>query len=168
MKKSMYSMLSLVTFGMLILSCGGGKEAAEKEAKRKQDSVAAAAAAEKQPVTVNPNTPFSITPPDADYTGDYIDKYPNGVIKFVGNFRFGVRHGHWMAFYDTGIKWSECYYDKGKKHGETIVYFPNGNVQYKGWYKNDMRDSLWLYYDEKGKEIDKHAFREDEETGLVN
>ena len=111
---------------------------------------------------------YLISPPDSDYTGDYIDKYPNGVIKFTGFFRFGERHGQWMAFYDNGIKWSDCFYDKGKKHGATMVYHPNGKLKYSGWYKQDQRDSIWFWYDEKGKELDRHAFRMGVETGLVN
>jgi antitoxin component YwqK of YwqJK toxin-antitoxin module len=164
MKHLLYIAFSLTGFSLLFSSCKSNET--EKQAQLKQDSITAAAT--KKPKTINGTGEFAITPPDADYTGDYVDKYPNGVIKFTGNFRFGERHGHWMAFYDNGIKWSECFYDKGKKHGETIVYFPNGNVQYKGWYKNDLRDSLWIYYDQTGKELDKHAFRNDEETGLVN
>lgn len=111
---------------------------------------------------------YAIAPPDTDYTGDYVDKYPNGVVKFSGFFRFGQRHGQWMAFYENGNMWSECFYDKGKKQGASNVYYGNGKPQYKGWYKNDMRDSLWLFFDTLGKQIDKHAFRNDEETGLVN
>jgi antitoxin component YwqK of YwqJK toxin-antitoxin module len=111
---------------------------------------------------------YMIQPPDPDYTGDYVDKYSNGVIKFTGFFRFGLRHGQWIAFYENGLKWSECFYDKGKKHGATMVYHPNGELKFSGWYKNDLKDSLWFWYDEKGKEIDKHAFRMGEETGLVN
>lgn len=111
---------------------------------------------------------YLIVPPDSDYTGDYVDKYPSGVIKFSGYFRFGKRHGQWLAFYEDGVKWSECFYDKGKKHGASNVYYPNGKLKYSGWYKNDLRDSIWLFFDEQGKEIDKHAFRDDVETGLVN
>jgi antitoxin component YwqK of YwqJK toxin-antitoxin module len=120
------------------------------------------------PVTNLNATSSPITPPDADYTGDYVDKYPNGIIKFTGFFRFGQRHGQWLAFYDNGIKWSECTYDKGKKDGESIVYFPNGNMQYKGWYKNDLQDSIWIYYDINKQEIDRRAFKNGEQTGLVN
>jgi len=49
-----------------------------------------------------------------------------------------------------------------------MVYHPNGKLFYSGWYKNDLKDSLWLYYDTTGKEIDRRAFRNDIETGLVN
>lgn len=117
------------------------------------------------------NSPYSqyiITPPNPDYTGDYVDKYSNGIIKFSGFFRFGQRHGQWMAFYENGIKWSECFYDNGKRHGASTVYYPDGKVQYTGWFKNDQRDSLWFFYDSTGKEVDRRAFRNGEETGLVN
>lgn len=111
---------------------------------------------------------YIIQPPDSDYTGDYVDKYSNGVIRFSGFFRFGQRHGQWMAFYENGVLWSECFYDKGNRHGASKVYYPSGKLQYSGWFKNDKRDSLWFFYDEAGKEIDKRAYRNDEETGLVN
>ena len=131
--------------------------------KLKQDSLQKAENLKKTPYSK-----YLISPPDSDYTGDYIDKYPNGVIKFTGFFRFGERHGQWMAFYENGLKWSECFYDKGKKHGSTMVYHPNGKLFYSGWYKNDLKDSLWFYYDTIGKEVDRRAFKNDIETGLVN
>lgn len=117
---------------------------------------------------VKANNEYFIAPPDTDYTGDYMDRYPNGIIKFNGFFRFGKRHGQWMAFYENGIKWSECFYDKGNRHGASTVFYPNGKVHYKGWFKNDLRDSLWFFYDEEGKEVDRRAFKNDQETGLVN
>ena len=109
-----------------------------------------------------------IAPPNADYTGDYVDKYPNGIIKFTGFYRFGKRHGQWISFYDNGNKWSECFYDNDKRNGQSIVYFPNGNIQYTGWYKKDLKDSIWFFYDINKKEIDKRTYRNGEETGLVN
>jgi len=153
---------SLAGLGLLFTNCKGGETS--KTEVQKADSIKAMENAQM----VKPNSEYIITPPDADYTGDYVDKYPGGIIKVTGFFRFGQRHGQWMYFYDNGIKWSECFYDKGKRHGESIVYFPNGQVQYKGWFKNDLRDSLWFFYDDKGKEVDKRAYRNDEETGLVN
>ncbi|MES2131939.1 MAG: hypothetical protein V4506_06270 [Bacteroidota bacterium] len=163
MNKLMYSVIALAGFSLLFVGCRSNE--VEKDAKRKEDSIKAEAA---KPKENNANSQFATPAPDADYTGDYVDKYPNGIIRASGFFRFGQRHGQWMYFYENGIKWSDCFYDKGKKHGETIVYFPNGQIRQKGWYKNDLRDSLWFYYDESGKEIDKRAFRNNEETGLVN
>ena len=154
----------LVCFAIVSTNCKGGAADAEKI---KQDSLKAIAKTDSLKIS-NELNKYLITPPDPDYTGDYIDKYPNGVIKFTGFFRFGQRHGQWMAFYDNGIKWSECFYDKGLKHGATQVFYPNGNLTYSGWYKKDQKDSLWFWYDEKGKEVDKRAYRMGVETGLVN
>lgn len=154
----------LICFTVLFTSCNTGSTEAEKV---KQDSLRGMSKADSAKIAAELNK-YLIQPPDADYTGDYVDKYPNGVIKFTGFFRFGQRHGQWMAFYENGLKWSECFYDKGIKHGATMVYHPNGQLQYSGWYKNDQKDSLWFFYDEKGKELDRRAFRMGVETGLVN
>ena len=107
---------------------------------------------------------YLIEPPDTNYTGEYLDKYDNGNVKFKGFFRFGKRHGQWMAFYASGLLWSECYYDKGLKHGANNVFYENGKPRYKGWFKNDLRDSLWVFYDESEKEIQKIQFKNDEEV----
>ena len=149
---------------VLFANCKSGSAEAEKV---KQDSLKAISNVDSLKIATELNK-YLITPPDPDYTGDYIDKYPNGVIKFTGFFRFGQRHGQWMAFYDNGLKWSECFYDKGLKHGSTQVFYPNGNLNYSGWYKQDQKDSLWFWYDDKGKEVDRRAYRMGVETGLVN
>lgn len=107
-----------------------------------------------------------IQAPDSDYTGDYIDKYKNGVVKFSGFFRFGKRHGQWLAFYLNGEKWSECFYDKGLKEGYSAVYYPNGKMQYSGWYKNDLKDSVWSFYDTTGVVMTTKYFKNNEE--IVN
>ncbi|MDP3556388.1 MAG: hypothetical protein Q8T03_03375 [Bacteroidota bacterium] len=105
--------------------------------------------------------PLLILPPDSNYTGEYVDKYGNGIIKFKGNFRFGKRHGQWMSFYPNGLAWSELHYDKGLREGPNLTYFENGKLRYSGYYKNDMRDSIWLYYDTIGKVAEKVLFKND-------
>lgn len=109
--------------------------------------------ASQSPEKVNFKSNDLIQPPDSDYTGDYIDRYKNGVIKFRGDFRFGKRHGQWIAFYLNGEKWSECFYNKGAKEGASNIYYPSGKIQMTGWYKNDQADSLWTFYDTLGKVI---------------
>lgn len=154
----------LVCFTFLFSNCKSGVADTEKV---KEDSLKVISKADSLKIATELNK-YLIQPPDPDYTGDYTDKYPSGVIKFTGFFRFGVRHGQWMAFYENGLKWSECFYDKGKKHGATMVFYPNGNLNYSGWYKQDQKDSLWFWYDNKGKEVDRRAYRMGVETGLVN
>jgi antitoxin component YwqK of YwqJK toxin-antitoxin module len=141
------------------LSCKSGGSA-EKE---KEDSLKAQAKLEQARLDKKKN-PYLIEPPDTSYTGEYIDKYDNGNVKFRGWFRFGQRHGQWMAFYANGLLWSECFYDKGLRHGANNVYYENGLPNYKGWYKNDLRDSLWIFYDAYGNEARRAMFKNDEEV----
>jgi len=148
-----------IVISSLVISCKGGEnnDAAKTDSLTnivKKDSVQS----EKK------KNPFLIEPPDTAYTGDYIDKYENGNTKFRGFYRFGKRHGQWMAFYADGKLWSEAFYDKGIRQGASNTYYENGKLRYKGWYKNDLRDSVWVFYDETGKEVQKLKFKNDEEV----
>jgi antitoxin component YwqK of YwqJK toxin-antitoxin module len=143
----------------LFISCGGSPS---EEKKAKEDSIRSAEKLAKHLEEKKKNV-YLIEPPDTSYTGDYVDKYENGNTKFKGSFRFGKRHGQWMAFYANGILWSECFYAKGLRQGANNVYFENGNPRYRGWYKKDMRDSVWVFYDEQGKIVRQAQFKDDEE-----
>ena len=158
MRKLPFILLLTLTV-LVFISCKSGST----DDKAKQDSLKVAEKIQAQQIEKEKNV-YLIEPPDTSYTGDYLDKYDNGNVKFKGFFRFGKRHGQWMAFYANGILWSECFYDKGMKHGANNVYFEGGKPRYKGWYKNDLRDSVWIFFDEYGKEIQKTHFKNDEEV----
>jgi antitoxin component YwqK of YwqJK toxin-antitoxin module len=102
-----------------------------------------------------------IMPPDSTYTGDYTDKYPGGIVKFKGLFRFGQRHGMWLSFYPNGLAWSEMHYDKGLRHGPNTTYYENGKMRFSGFYKQDAKDSVWTYYDSIGNMAEKVLFKDD-------
>ncbi len=99
-------------------------------------------------------------PSDSMYTGNIEDKYPNGVVKYKGFYRFGKRHGEWLYFYPNGNLWSECKYNRGKMNGKTNTYHPNGKLFYSGFYKDDKKDSIWIYYDSTGKQLYKELYKE--------
>lgn len=103
--------------------------------------------------------PLLILPPDSSYSGEYIDKYANGIVKFRGNFRFGERHGQWFSFYPDGKLWSEMHYDKGLRHGPNLTYYENGNIRYSGYYKMDQADSVWTYCDSTGKKVEVLTYK---------
>lgn len=109
--------------------------------------------------------PLLILPPDSNYSGEYIDKYENGIVKFRGLFRFGERHGQWFSFYPNGFMWSELHFDKGLKNGPNITYYENGKIRYSGFYKQDMVDSTWVYFDSTGTKVEELTYRNNK---LVN
>lgn len=150
-------LLYAAIFGLILFACNNsGQKANATGADSTQQTTTA-----KNEVSTGDNS-YIINPPDTSYTGDFVDKYENGNTKFKGVFRFGKRHGQWMAWYANGILWSECYYDKGLKHGANNVFYENGKPRYKGFFKNDLKDSAWLFFDENGMQVKEILFKNDE------
>ncbi|MCU0360004.1 MAG: hypothetical protein MUF75_04685 [Bacteroidia bacterium] len=109
--------------------------------------------------------PLLILPPDSNYSGEYTDKYDNGIVKFRGAFRFGERHGQWFSFYPNGTLWSELHFDKGLRHGPNITFYENGKTRYTGFYKDDLVDSTWTYFDSTGIKVEELNYKNNK---LVN
>lgn len=146
--------------GLVLFACNGSRKDGQNTSA---DSTTASNQEQIKKNIQNELSQYAITPPDTSYTGEYVDKYPNGNTKFRGYFRFGKRHGQWMAWYTNGTLWSECFYDKGLKHGINNVYYESGKIRYKAHYKNDLRDSVWIFYDEFGAELKRVKFKDDVE-----
>ena len=80
----------------------------------------------------------------------------------------GTIRRQWVSFYADGIPWSEQSYDKGKRQGANVVYYENSKIRYKGFFRNDKRDSVWMFYDSTGKLLQTMMFKEDKEIPIVN
>ncbi len=150
---SIYSKFITLTVVLLLFSACSSSSDENASQIKKQDSLA------KINGSKNP-----IEAPDTSYTGDFIEKYPNGIIKYSGYFRFGKRHGLWRSFYENGELWSECYYHEGFKNGSYKINTTQGITKIKGWHKNNLKDSLWFFYDDSGKLLQKTAFKNDAVT----
>jgi antitoxin component YwqK of YwqJK toxin-antitoxin module len=155
-----YSIIPVLLIFFMACTSETKKEISEEE-KTKQDSISKVEQGLKAD-SLKKTNPLLIVPPDSIYTGTYVDKYPNGITKFTGFFRFGKRHGQWMSFYPTGLAWSEMHYDKGLRHGPNMAYYEDGKKRYTGFYKNDFKDSTWTYYDSLGKAVQKFEFKKDQ------
>jgi antitoxin component YwqK of YwqJK toxin-antitoxin module len=159
MKKITFIVATIV---LILTSCNSSKD--NKELSEQEQHVLDSISKINQKAkadSLKMKNPLLIMPPDSNYTGDYTDKYPSGVIKFKGFFRFGERHGQWMSFYPTGILWSELNYDKGKRQGFNATYYLNSKKRYEGFYKNDTQDSVWIYYDTTGVINQKVLYKND-------
>jgi len=155
----MRSTLLLVLATLFIFSCSNN-QATDEDRKAYEDSISQIRQKHLSD-SLKKNNPLLIMPPDTDYTGEYIDKYPSGVIKFKGQFRFGERHGHWISFFPNGKLWSEMEYDKGIRQGINTTYYISGIKRYTGFYKNDKQDSTWSYYDSTGRLAEKVLYKAD-------
>jgi hypothetical protein len=159
MKKLLVIISALILIQFTSCTSTGEKELSPQE-KRANDSISKI----EQKIIVDSlkkANPLLIMPPDSTYTGDYTDKYPSGIVKFKGLFRFGQRHGMWLSFYPNGLAWSEMHYDKGLRHGPNNTYYENGKMRFSGFYKQDAKDSVWCYYDSTGNMAEKIFFKDD-------
>ncbi len=152
----MNRLLTIFLSLMILSACND--EGTGKTTKEQNDSLSKAEQKIKGD-SLKKKNPLLIVPPDSSYTGTYIDKYPSGITKFTGFYRFGQRHGHWVSFYPNGLPWSEMHYDKGLRHGPNITYFTNGKKRFEGMYRNDKQDSIWVYYDSTGRMAERVLFR---------
>ena len=92
------------------------------------------------------------------WTGDYELKWPNGVIKMKGEYKYGKRWGQWLSFFDTGKLWSEGLYKDGIRTGPSVVYFENGKKHYEGNYTNGIMTGKWKLYSEDGKLVQEKDY----------
>jgi len=159
--KNLFCFVSCFVLVLYLTNCTSSEEKKiTEEEKHIHDSISKIEQRIKAD-SLRKTNPLLIVPPDSNYTGDYVDKYPGGITKFRGNFRFGQRHGQWMSFYPNGLAWSELHYNKGLRHGPNIAYYEDGKIRYSGFYKNDLKDSLWCYYDSLGAPVQKIIFKND-------
>lgn len=157
MKKTVLIFLSI----LILVSCNNKTEAENPEINKHVTDSVSKVQQKKVVDSLKAKNPLLIMPPDSNYTGEYVDKYNTGITKFKGTYRFGKKHGQWMSFYPSGLAWSELHFDKGLRHGPNLTYFENGKMRYNGFYRNDLRDSIWLYYDSIGNIAEKVLFKDD-------
>lgn len=153
--------IPLFVIGLMLFACSGKEgitETSSSRSTRVNDSLSKLLQKARADSMKRLN-PLLILPPDSEYSGQYIDRYKNGIVKFRGTFRFGERHGQWLSFYPNGLLWSEMHYDNGLRHGPNHTFYENGKPRYSGFYKNDRVDSVWTYYDSTGKVLNILTYR---------
>ncbi|MDI9341286.1 MAG: hypothetical protein QM534_12025 [Sediminibacterium sp.] len=152
-----------ITLLTALIMMGCVKTEEEKKAEQhRQDSIKLKVIHDSL-VEAKKKNPLIIIDPDSTYSGDFLERYDNGIVKYRGYYRFGKRHGQWVSFYPNGLQWSEMFYDKGQMSGSNTTFYTNGKIRYKGFYKNNLKDSLWEFYDTTGVLIQTSKFKNDME-----
>lgn len=90
--------------------------------------------------------------------GDYIAKYPNGIIKMRGYYINGKRNGQWTSFFQNGNVQSEGFFKDGLRDGKALVYYENGKVYYEGYYKEGREVGKWVFYDTSGVKVNEKDY----------
>ena len=131
--------ISLV--GLILLGCGESKSNDDEiQIETKTDKIVATEEKDnfQSEVTIEPG-------------GKHLEHYGDGKLKIEGQYDMeGKRTGLWISWYETGLKWSESYYIKGKRNGHSLTFYPNGKIRYIGEYKDDVQTGRWTFYDDEG------------------
>lgn len=61
-----------------------------------------------------------------------------------------ILHGYKKKFFSTGQVEKLVNYQLGKKQGSILEYYQGGSLKAKGQFKNDLRDSSFVWYFEDG------------------
>ena len=88
----------------------------------------------------------------------YKELYPDGSTKIEGPLKNNQREGHWIYFYDNGVKWSEGNYINGKAVGKFTIRYKDGNLWEEIYYKQGVK-SKEVVYDKNGKVVDERKYQ---------
>jgi hypothetical protein len=140
------SMASALIGICLLASCSGkSPDSSGKTDTPHTDTIPAGGKIDK-PLIAEPKAKF-----DTVQDGDFVMRYPNGVIQIRGYYRNGKREGDWASFFPSGKIQSEGFFTAGKRDHKGIVYYDNGEKMYEGMYKDGLQVGVWKFYDRKGK-----------------
>lgn len=73
--------------------------------------------------------------------------YADGKPQWVFHCHFGVKEGLAEQYYPSGLLHLKYYYKQGQLNGPLIIHHANGRVWKQEFWKQDVRDSVWVWYD---------------------
>ena len=85
------------------------------------------------------------------YTGTFIDKYENGNLGKIAEFKNGLPHGKEETYDKNGQLLLLNTYKNGKKNGTHKSSYENGNLRTEGIYKDGKKDGISRMYYENGQ-----------------
>lgn len=85
--------------------------------------------------------------------GEFTERYyPDGILKFEGNYKNGKPNGYGRSFFQSGKLQYEGMWANGSYHGEGTLYDEEGHIVYNGeWVNGHQADKFERKY---GTEID--------------
>ena len=140
---------------ILLASCSGGQP------QNAADSTSGTATTQ-QTQENGPLQSLSVTPPnspgpkqaaDSIWEGDYVEKYPNGVIKKRGYVKGGLASGDWLTFYDDGKPYSKGTYHAGYRVGYGVSWYHDGQKSSEGYYNQGKMVGTWKYWSDGNHQL---------------
>lgn len=74
--------------------------------------------------------------------------HENGMTRYIGTFKDDKPVGVFKYYYDTGKIQTEMTHTGSNSY--SYVYYETGEIKAAGKYENQLKDSVWKYYDKAG------------------
>ena len=81
--------------------------------------------------------------------------YQSGKVAEEKEFRDGFEQGACNKLWENGNKKMTATYENGALEGRAVYYNSEGKRSISGFYYHDLRDGVWLYFEENGNTIKK-------------
>jgi antitoxin component YwqK of YwqJK toxin-antitoxin module len=101
---------------------------------------------------------------DGERNGEW--KLKSGDNIEEGKYLLGLRDGPWKAYYPNGRMRFRGEYNQGNPEGHHTIYYENGRTREERFYKNGLRNKTWKKYNEEGEVVLTITYRDDVETNI--
>ena len=101
---------------------------------------------------------------DGERNGEW--KFKSGDNTETGSYLLGLRDGQWKALYPNGKLRFKGNFNQGNPDGHHVIYFENGRIKEERYYDNGLRTKTWKKYNEEGEIILTITYRDDIETNI--
>jgi len=101
---------------------------------------------------------------DGERNGEW--KITTGDNTEEGTYLLGLRDGEWKSYYPNGKIRFRGDYKQGNPEGHHLLYYDNGRPKEDRYYKSGLRTRTWKKYNEIGEVILTITYRDDVETSI--
>ena len=90
------------------------------------------------------------TPGEDRRIGKWMEWYPNGAVRYAGNFENGRPTGDHTWWHENGQRMLAGVYDEGERDGRWTKWHPNGLKEEEGEYLAGAKDGTWTLWSSSG------------------
>ena len=85
------------------------------------------------------------------FTGEVVKYIDGGLMR--GEFKDGIRNGHWQTTNRVGEPMLTSYYENGEPHGRWQQWYKNGKPELDANFNFGVFDGPYLEWNQKGKKL---------------
>lgn len=100
--------------------------------------------------------------------GYWVQKYPDGHIRYEGYFRDGLPSGLFKRYYENNTIQSMLFYSKDGREADAIFFHPSGFIAAAGKYINQKKEGKWEFFSSvvRGYKVTEEEYLNNMRNGL--